>query len=101
MSNSTQLVEKLWNYLCRNPPPNPRPPNPLALLKSARDIMREGKGLNGDVGRLPSSCHSFGLTGRGGIIWLCGFLGLRSVSAQALTFRAFSPPVFQGRRPAM
>ena len=41
-----------------------------ALLKSARDIMRKEKGVDGNLGRLPSSCRSFGLTGRG-IVWWC------------------------------
>jgi len=71
-----------------------------ALLKSARDIMRKDKGLNGDLDCLPSSCRSFGLTGRG-IVWWCRSLGLRCASAQALTGRAFSPPVRQGRSAAM
>ena len=55
-----------------------------ALLKSARDIRRKDKGLNDDLDCLPSSCRSFGLTGRR-IVWLCRFLGLRFASAQALT----------------
>jgi hypothetical protein len=29
-----------------------------ALLKSARDIMRKDKGLNGDPDRLPMSCSA-------------------------------------------
>ena len=39
--------------------PKPAPPQPTtaqslgALLKSARDIMRKDKGLNGDLDRLP------------------------------------------------
>jgi hypothetical protein len=37
--------------------PTPPPPNPSApLLKSARDIMRKDKGLNGGLDRLPLQC---------------------------------------------
>ena len=46
-----------------------------AVLKSARDIMRKGKGLNGDLDRLPMRSRSSGLSGRGYILVITGSWG--------------------------
>ena len=46
-----------------------------AVLKSARDIMRKDKGLDGGLDSLPVCSRSSGLSGRGDILVITGSWG--------------------------
>jgi len=60
-----RTAQALDGFDVANPPmPKPTPQQSTtaqslgALLKSARDIMRKDKGLNGDLDRLPMACSA-------------------------------------------